>query len=284
MKVEMIADTACHTGEGPLWNAFDKCVYWSDITHGRLFRFDPKTGSHALVMEDRPIGGYTLQADGSFLLFRDKGNIVVWRDGKIIKTVLDAMPGHENTRFNDVFANHLGGVYCGTMHGHYYYLAPDGKLSLIRDGYGVPNGMGFSPDNQWMYYNDSNPGLTCRWAYDIKTGKISDDTIFYEKKAENDPGAPDGMCVDTEGFLWVARWGGNGLTRHSPVDGSLVMKIEIPAHRVSSVCFGGDGLDTMYVTTAGVWDRPADPLAGAFFRVTGSGFKGLARPVSRVGM
>ena len=284
MNVELIADTKCHTGEGPLWHTTEKRAYWSDITNGQLFRFDPATGKYECVMHDRPVGGFTLQADGSLLLFRDKGNIVIWRDGKILKTVVESMPGHENTRFNDVCANHVGGVYCGTMHGHYYYLAPDGKITLTRDGYRCPNGMGFSPDNQWMYYNDSNPGVTYRWKYDIATGKISDDTILRGPKDNQDPGAPDGMCVDTEGFLWVARWGGAGVYRYSPVDGSRVAKIEIPAQRVSSVVFGGDNLDVMYVTTAGGHEREKcnDPHAGAFFRVIGSGFKGLPRPNSRV--
>ena len=280
----MIADTACHCGEGPLWHPVEKAVYWTDIPNGKLFRHDPASGGHALVMRDRPIGGYTLQADGSLLLFRDKGNIVTWRDGKIVSTIMDAIPGHENTRFNDVYANHLGGVYCGTMHGHLYYLAPGGAITLVRDGYGTPNGMGFSPGNQWLYYNDSGLGKTFRWDYDITTGAIANDIVLRDSKANNDPGAPDGMCVDAEGFIWTARWGGNGLLRHSPVDGGVVMKIEIPARCVSSVCFGGDALDVMYVTTAGGHDRSNDPCAGAFFRVTGGGFKGLDRPVSRVGL
>ena len=282
MNIELIADTACDCGEGPLWHPFERAVYWTDIPKGRLFRYDPATGTHATVMQDRPIGGYTLQADGSLLLFRDRGNIVTWREGKITGTVIDSIPGHEKTRFNDVHANHLGGVYCGTMHGHYYHLAPDAKITLIRDGYGTPNGMGFSPDNRWLYYNDSGLGKTFRWAYDITTGALSNDTVLRDAKANSDPGAPDGMCVDSEGYIWTARWGGNGLLRHSPVDGSIVQKIEIPAHRVSSVCFGGDNLDVMYVTTAGAFDRPKDPQAGAFFRITNSGFRGLNRPMSRV--
>jgi len=286
MNIELIADVPCNTGEGPLWHPVEKAAYWSDIPNGCLYRYDPATGAHARVMHDRPVGGFTLQADGSLLLFRDKGNIVIWRDGKILKTVIDSMPGHDATRFNDVFANHLGGVYCGTMHGHYYYLAPDGTITLTRDGYKCPNGMGFSPDNKWMYYNDSNPGITYRWAYDMKTGAISNDTVFHEAKSDaaRYPGAPDGMCVDSEGFLWIARWGGFGILRHSPVDGSIVAKIDIPARCVSSVCFGGDNLDTMYITTAGGQDRSNDPKAGSFFRVTGSGFTGLVRPVSRVGL
>ena len=282
MNIECIADTACDCGEGPLWHPAEGCVYWTDIPKGRLFRYNPQTGAHACVMQDRPIGGYTLQADGSLLLFRDRGNVVVWRDGQVVKTIIDEIPEHHKTRFNDVYANHLGGVYCGTMHGHLCYLAPDGKLSLLRDGYGTPNGMGFSPDNKHLYYNDSGLGKTFRWDYDIATGVLTNDIVLRDAKANADPGAPDGMCVDSEGFIWTARWDGHSLLRHNPADGSVVMKLDFPVKKVTSVCFGGDALDTMYVSTAGAWDRANDPQAGAFFRVTDSGFKGLDRPVSRI--
>ena len=286
MNVERIADVPSNTGEGPLWHPVEKVAYWTDIPAGRLYRYDPATGANECVLQGRPIGGFTLQADGSLLLFRDKGGVDIWRDGKIVKTVIESMPGHEATRFNDVCATHAGNVYCGTMHGHYYNLATDGTITLVRDGYLCPNGMGFSPDNKWMYYNDAGRGKTYRWAYDMKSGAISNDTVLHDAKADTAyPGAPDGMCVDAEGFIWIARWGGYGILRHSPVDGKIVAKIDIPTRCVSSVCFGGDNLDTMYVTTAGGQDRNADDSkAGSFFRVTGSGFTGLVRPVSRVGI
>ncbi len=288
MHIDMIADYACECGEGPLWHPTEQSVYWTDIPKGRLFRYNLQTGRHTCVMEDRPIGGYTLQADGSLLLFRDRGNIVTWRDGKILNTIIDEIPDLLDTRFNDVCANHAGGVYCGTMSwkhgaGRLYHLAPDGAISLIQDGYGTPNGMGYSPDNQWLYYNDSGQGKTFRWTYDAKTGAIRDPLVLRDAKTSGDPGGPDGMTIDSEGFIWTARWDGSALLRHNPADGAVCTKIDFPVKKVTSLCFAGDALDTMYVSTAGGWDRTANgPLAGALFRVTHSGFKGLQRPMSRV--
>ena len=58
-----------------------KKLYWTDIDRGRLYRFDPTDYSHELEYEDRPVGGFTLQADGKLLLFRDRGNVVTWSNG-----------------------------------------------------------------------------------------------------------------------------------------------------------------------------------------------------------
>ena len=74
---EIIADYQCHTGEGPLWHPDEQALYWVDIPRGRLFRYEPETGQHAMIHEERPIGGYTIQADGTLLCFRDGGNVVV---------------------------------------------------------------------------------------------------------------------------------------------------------------------------------------------------------------
>ena len=48
-ELEVIADYACETGEGPLWHAAEQRVYWCDIPRGRLFRYEPATGKHEIT-------------------------------------------------------------------------------------------------------------------------------------------------------------------------------------------------------------------------------------------
>jgi len=287
MQIELVADYSCATGEGPLWHPDEGAVYWTDIPAGRLFRLEAAAGRHALIYQDRPVGGFTLQADGSLLLFRDRGNVVVWRDGAVIRTVIAEVPELSGTRFNDVCADPEGRVFCGSMkgpavNGRLYRLDPDGSLHRLLDDQGTPNGMGFSPDLRRFYYNDSGVARTWVFDYDRATGALTNQRLFRDAAAAGDPGKPDGLAVDAAGNVWTARWDGGALLRFDPA-GRLLARIEMPARKTSALCFAGAGLADLYVTTAGGGKRDVEgPAAGALFRVRGGGAQGLPRFRSRI--
>lgn len=291
MTPVMVADTACHVGEAPLWHPTEKCVYWSDIPAGILYRLDPVTDQHAVCYRDRPVGGFTLQADGSLLLFRDKGNVVVWRAGEVAETVVGSVADLQATRFNDVCADPEGRVFCGTMadlrhSGRLYRLDLDGKLTLLFEGLGTPNGMGFSPDQTQFFFNDSHVTHRTTWLfdYDRAGGTLRNRRVFRDAKLRDDPGNPDGLAVDAAGGVWTARWDGAALLRHSPT-GEIVERFAFPVKKVSSLCFAGDDLTDIYCTTAGGHLRPGDgEHAGALFRIRGHGVAGQPRHVSRLGL
>lgn len=289
MIIEAVADYACQCGEGPLWSPVEKKVYWVDIPKGRLFRFDPSTGAHEQVYQDRPIGGLTLQADGSLLCFRDQGNIVVWDKGRVTRTIIESLPDLATTRFNDVCADPEGRVFCGTLSapglsGRLYRLDTDGTLTRIGDGYGTPNGMGFDPDNRLLYFNDSGSDhpVTYVFDYDRATGALANRRIFRDARKNQDPGKADGLAVDVQGNIWTGRWNGSALIQFNP-KGDSMTTIPFPARKVSSLCFAGDELRDIYATSAGGDQRATDGAqAGALFRIRNMPISGLARYVSRL--
>ena len=79
MDIEMIADYQCEIGEGPLWHPLERRLYWVDIPSGRLFRYDPTTNLHEQIWQGEPIGGFTIQADGTLLLFGRNGSVRIWK-------------------------------------------------------------------------------------------------------------------------------------------------------------------------------------------------------------
>ena len=285
MQPEPIADYQCVVGEGPLWQPIEKKVYWTDIGTGRMFRYDPATGKHEQFYSGRPVGGYTIQADGSLLLFMDRGTIAIWRDGALT-TVVEDIPDERQTRFNDVFADTAGRVFCGTMPtkdrpGRLYRLDTNGKLTLVLEGIGCSNGMGLTPDRKGLYYTDSTAYTIYLFDYDQATGAISNQRIFV-RHPERD-GLPDGMTVDAAGNVWSAHWDGSALICYSP-QGKEIERIAFPVRKVSSVVFGGDDYMDMYVTTAGGDQKTTDgELAGALFRLR-LGIKGVPEYYSRVGL
>lgn len=290
MTPEIIADYACNTGEGPLWHSREKCVYWVDIPNGRLFRYDPATGQHGIAFEtDEAIGGFTEQADGSLLLFLARGAVKVWQDGKFVKTIIEEIPDERETRFNDVFPDTKGRVFCGTMPtkerlGRLYRLETDGTLNLLLEGIGTSNGMGFTPDRRQLYYTDTRKREIYLFDYDEETGAITNQRVFARVPQNEGEGGPDGMTVDAEGYVWSARWGGSCVVRYAP-DGTEVQRVMFPGVRkVSSITFGGADYRDAYVTTAGGQMKNEDgENAGALFRVD-LGVQGVPEFHSRIGL
>ena len=285
MIPELMADYRCETGEGPLWHPMERQVYWSDIPQGRIFRLNPFSRRHEQIYEGRIVGGYTIQSDGSLLLFMDRGSVAVWRDGKL-EYLVNEMEGEADNRFNDVAADPAGRVFCGTMptdtrSATLYRMDTDGSVTTVLEGVGLSNGIGFSPDQKQMYYTDSLARKIYIFDYDIDSGDITNQRVFVE--TPDDGSIPDGMTVDAEGYVWGARWDGSSLYRYNP-DGEQVVQIQFPAKKVSSVIFGGVDLTDMYVTTAGGGNKAEEgPGAGGLFRLN-VGVQGKPEFLSRVGL
>ncbi|MEM8533760.1 MAG: SMP-30/gluconolactonase/LRE family protein [Chloroflexota bacterium] len=279
----LLADYACNTGEGPLWHPNEECVYWVDIPRGRLFRYYPSSGHHEQCLETDAIGGFTRQADGSLLLFMDKGAIRRWQNGTLT-TVIDDIPRERATRFNDVIADPMGRVFCGTMatpeqDARLYRLDPDGTLTVLLEGVEISNGLGFAPDLTLFYYTDSPKREISVFDYDQTTGAIANRRVFV--KTDPRDGVPDGLTVDGQGFVWSAFWDGNCIIRYTP-DGVEEQRIDFPVRKVSSLTFGGPDYTDMYITTAGGDNKAEEGEgAGALFHLN-LGIPGKAEFVSRI--
>ena len=283
---ELIADYGCATGEGPLWHPMESRVYWADIPRGRLFRCDPYSRRHETIYEGRVVGGFTIQADGSLLLFMDDCAIAVLRDGEL-DFVVDGIPEQRGNRFNDVIADPRGRVFCGTMPhpdgrpAKLYRMDADGSLTTVLDDVGLSNGMGFTADQTAIYHTDSTARTIHKFDYDADTGELSNRRAFV--RTPDDGSVPDGMTVDAADCVWSARWDGSALYRYAP-NGAEMTRVDFPARKVSSAIFGGRDLADIYVTTAGGGDKPNEGAgAGALFRLN-AGVRGKPEFLSRIGL
>ncbi len=178
---EIIVDYQCHNAENPVWHPFEQRFYWTDIPRGRLFRYEPATGIHEQIYSGESVGGFTIQEDGSLLLFKARGAIERWYEGEIT-TLIPELASERETRFNDVIADPAGRVFCGTMStadrlGRLYRLELDGSLTLILDGVDVPNGMAFTPDRKQFYFTDSPKREIYQFDYDLKSGNLSNQRV-----------------------------------------------------------------------------------------------------------
>ena len=102
--------------------------------------------------------------------------------------------------------------------------------------------------------------------FDVETGTLSRERVF----ATVQDGFPDGLTVDSEGFVWSAIWDGWRIDRFAP-DGSLERSVRLPVQRPTSCTFGGADLTELFITSAkdGLSDAELSeqPEAGHLFRV-----------------
>ena len=267
-----------------MWHPDEQKLYWVDIPAGRIYRYDPADGTHETFETGAAVGGFTLQADGSLLLFMARGSVKRWRDG-IVGTVLPELPDELDNRFNDVIADLGGRVFCGVMStpqraGRLYRLDPDGRITCLLEGIGTSNGMGFTPDGLRLYYTDTGAHNIYLFDYDPAVGAIENRRVFVH--VDEGESRPDGMTVDAAGCVWSARWGGYAVVRYDP-EGKEMLRVELPAQNVSSVAFGGPDYTDMYLTTASCGKRPATgEKAGSLYRLT-PGVRGVPEFRSRIG-
>jgi gluconolactonase len=123
------------------------------------------------------------------------------------------------------------------------FLLKDGKLQMLISDFTVPNGIAFSPDEKYLYVNDSARRLIVR--YDVQ----ADDTIangrtFVDMNDNKAPGNPDGMKVDAKGNVYCT--GPGGIWIISP-EGKHLGTIVLPDNG-TNMAFGDADYKTLYIT------------------------------------
>ena len=253
IAVELVAPLACEVGENPLWHPEANTLFFLDITKGTVHAYHPATQNCSVAAQTRITGGFTLQRDGSLLLFQDGRIATLTQYGVLREVARGLCPG--NDRFNDVIADPEGRVFAGAMggNGKLFRFDPDGSVTVMVDGLSIPNGLGFTPALDGMYFTDSLPRRIYYFDYDRKTGNLSNQRIFTEIPREE--GLPDGMTMDRDGYVWTAIWFGGRVKRFAP-DGRLDRDVLLPIKQTSAVTFGGADLTDMYVTSAAIVSGP----------------------------
>jgi sugar lactone lactonase YvrE len=281
--VQCLWEAGATLGEGPLWSPREAALYWVDIKAPALHRYRPEDGDRTSWVMPEPIGWVIERANGEGLVagFKDRGFAFLTPGTMTPEVIGQPEPDYPDNRFNDAKADAQGRIWAGTMddnereaHGSLYRLDPDLDWHRVDKGYVVTNGPALSPDGRTLYHTDTFEGTI--YAFDIsKGGKLKNKRVFITIP-EGD-GYPDGMTCDAEGCLWVAHWGGWRITRFTP-SGQVDRVIEMPVSQVTSVAFGGAGLDRLFVTSASIGlsekELEEQPLAGALFELD-PGVKGL---------
>lgn len=268
-------------GEGTMWSARENALYWVDILAPALNRLSLADGRIERWDMPEPLGWVVHDEHGGLIGGFKSGFARVRLDPFAVNPIADPEPHLPDNRMNDGKADRHGAIWCGTMdmgeeeaRGSLYRLAADGTWQVMDSGYMVPNGPAFSPCGRWLYHTDSARRTIYRFEL-TETGIAGKQPFILFGEEE---GFPDGMTVDSEGYLWVAHWDGARISRFTP-DGSLDRAIPLPARRVTNITFAGERLDRMFVTSAAI-GLPESEYDGGLFEVE-SGATGLPTGIYR---
>jgi sugar lactone lactonase YvrE len=178
--------------------------------------------------------------------------------------------GPVETRMNDAVCDPAGRFWAGSMAydetegaGSLYRTDADGTVRKVLDGLTIVNGPAFDLNGTTIYFADTPTGKIFRATVDPATGELGEPEIFVRIPPEE--GAPDGMVVDEEGFLWVALWGGNAIRKYAP-NATVAAHIPVPAEQPTSVCLIPGG-GRLFVTTARVGLNNPPETSGAVLSV-----------------
>lgn len=295
IRIECVLQCENLVGESPIWDVEERRLYWVDSTGRRvgkpaLWRLDPRTGKVEHWSLDRDVGALALRRGGGAVLALDDGFYFFDFESGRLELIQLVDAEQPRTRLNDGKCDRRGRFFAGGMDDKeelkncgLWRLDADLSVTQVDDGIICSNGPCWSPDDKTFYFADTFQGEYWQYDYDIATGNLTNKRLFASFAA--DGGVADGSTVDAEGFVWNAQLISGDLVRYAP-DGSVERRIGMPVRNITSVIFGGEKLDEIYVTSMARVKHPAvhdhfakeirpQFLAGSLFRITGLGIRGL---------
>ncbi|MDB5671167.1 MAG: SMP-30/Gluconolaconase/LRE-like region-containing protein [Alphaproteobacteria bacterium] len=267
--------------EGPVW-LDDECgggLLFSDIAGDRinLWRPDGRVSVHAgdIFTGDREgagkrltVGDREVRLIGPNGIARDgEGRIVFcgYGTGQVVRIECDggrtllasSYRGRRLNTPNDLVFRSDGSLYftdsssvppgahdpeIGANPPGVYRLAAGG-LALVCKGFVTPNGLAFTPDERFLYVNDTLPKTISRFRVEAD-GRLTEEQAFADMNGDEARGAPDGMKVDLEGNVYCT--GPGGLWIFAP-DGTRLGTIVTP-EQLTNCAFGGGDRCWLFMT------------------------------------
>ena len=264
-NIKIICNERLLCGEGPVWVPQYQKLYWTDSNGTNIRCYNANDESWQVINDVINASSLALHADGGLIFGSKTGFYHLDKNGNI-DSIAQVCDEEHISNINDLIADSLGRVYGGQEcfdpehkyeTGYLYKINLDRSVSIIEEGLHLSNGMGFSPDLKSFYLVDTITRTIYLYDFNLTSGTVANKKIFTI--LDKNEGLPDGLTVDSEGYVWVARFLGNGLSRYDP-DGKIERKIELPFAQPTSLTFGGKNYNQIFVTSASLyWETDFAP-------------------------
>ena len=253
-KPKVLIKSKSLLAEGPIWNYNTRELTFVDILTNKIYFY--KNKKKVKIYKFKNTISSFLPSKNNQWIACCKNKIFKLKicNNKIQAKIVKVIKQKKNNRLNDAAIDSEGRLWVSTMDEK--EISNSGNLLFFRNIYKpvkllgnfiIGNGIDWSPCKKIMYFSVSDKKKIYKFNYQNKSGKITKKKIFanipYGK------GNPDGLCVDSEGLIWVACWEGSCIIRFKK-SGKIDKIIEMPITRPTSLCFGGKNMKTLFITSA----------------------------------
>jgi sugar lactone lactonase YvrE len=276
MNFTCLLDIRCGLGESPVWDDRRELLFFVDAISPAIHavRLDG-TGLQTWPMP-KPVGSIGLAESGRLIVALWHDLVLFDPDTGGLTQFAKLADEPDTNRLNDGKVGPDGAFWVGTIVlsmprrpvGSLYRLTGNGQVERKATGYGVSNGLAFSPDGGTMFHSDSFSKVLSidRWTLDPTTGEIAGRTRIAV--LDQKTGFPDGAACDVDGHYWSAGVFGGRLNRFTST-GVLIASYPVPVPAPTMPCYCGPDLRTLVLTSlresSGAIKIAPNPQSGSLF-------------------
>lgn len=282
--MQLVHDAKDIVGESIVWDEQGGALIWVDIVGKRIHRLVAASGDHEIWETPSFVTSIGLRVGGGLVVGLER-EVALWTFGGAFETFSVPEPHLPGNRLNEGKVGPDGCYWVGTMAtnlhpdgtprdagppaGRIYRIGPDGSAVVMQpERFGITNTLAFTSDGRLIVADTLANEI---YQYPVTQGErtLGARSVFTGGFPR---GLPDGSVLDSEGYLWNWRVAGGGcVVRYTP-DGQIDRVIDLPCSWPTSCTFGGENLETLYVTSARFTQTAEhlarNPLEGAVFSLT----------------
>lgn len=253
--MKKITDIRGELLEGCIWDQESQTLYFIDIEGKKIYALWESGKELEKIDVPEPVGCIVLEKEGTLIAALSDGLYRIDFQQKTADKVMGRIL-ENGIRFNDGKCDDRGRLWVGSMavcqdenaygKGALYCIQEESVIQMYC-GYTIPNGMDFERQRGYFYHIDTEEEKVERYVMG-QNGELACRTVVIDLQRER--GRPDGMCMDAEGNLWIAMWGGGQVICIDPYKGKVIERIQTPDICPSCCVFGGKDMDELFITTA----------------------------------
>jgi sugar lactone lactonase YvrE len=240
--------------EAPRWHNGE--LWFSDFYTHQVMRVDRDGRAHVVVEVPNQPSGLGWLPDGRLLVVSMVDRKLMRLDpaGLVEVADLSALAGFH---CNDMVVDAKGRAYVGNFGFDLFTqpvapratvlvrVEPDGTVSVAAEGLWFPNGTVITPDGMTMIIGET-------FARRLTAFNISADGKLGNRRLWADLGtiAPDGICLDAEGAVWVASVRSNEFVR--VLEGGAITQRIAVSNQAIACALGGENGKRLFMVTGRV--------------------------------